>query len=138
MTKSQAAATAAALGHLGLAASDVKVTLRLADVGGPSAGLMFSLGIVDKLDSPALTGGRTIAGTGTISAAGTVGAVGGVPLKMLAAKRDGATAFLVPRDECSEAAPERPAGLRLIPVTNLNGALGALNTLRAGGQPPSC
>jgi PDZ domain-containing protein len=138
MTRSQNAATTAALRYLGLPPSEVKVTLRLADVGGPSAGLMFSLGIVDELDKPALTGGRTIAGTGTIDAAGSVGAVGGVPLKMLAAKRDGATAFLVPRDECPDATAERPAGLRLIPVTNLGGALSALNTLRTGGRPPSC
>ena len=138
MTESQTAAAAAALKHLGLSPSDVRVTLRLADVGGPSAGLMFSLGIIDKLDKPALTGGRTIAGTGTITAAGTVGAVGGVPLKMLAARRDGATAFLVPKGECPEAAPERPAGLRLIPVTTLNGALSALSTLRTGGRLPSC
>jgi Lon-like protease len=138
MTRSQSAATAAALHHLGLSASDVRVTLRLADVGGPSAGLMFSLGIIDKLDAPQLTAGRTIAGTGTISAAGAVGAVGGVPLKMRAAKRDGATVFLVPKDECSDATADQPAGLRLVPVANLNGALSALNALRTGGKPPSC
>jgi Lon-like protease len=138
MTKSQDAAVSAALARLGLSPSDVKVTLHLADVGGPSAGLMFSLGIIDKLDRTELTGGRTIAGTGTITASGTVGAVGGVPLKMLAAKRDGATVFLVPKGECSDAAPEKPTGLRLVPVTNLGGALSALTALRMGGKLPSC
>jgi PDZ domain-containing protein len=138
MRKSQDAATTVALDHLHLSPSDVKVTLSLADVGGPSAGLMFSLGIIDKLDGTELTGGRVIAGTGTITASGTVGAVGGVPLKMRAAKRDKATVFLVPRDECSDAVPERPAGLRLIPVSNINGALSALTALRTGGKVPSC
>lgn len=138
MTKSQNAATAAALRRLRLSSSEVKVTLRLADVGGPSAGLMLSLGVIDKLDTTELTGGRTIAGTGTITAAGTVGAVGGVPLKMQAAERDGATVFLVPKDECPDATVARPAGLRLVPVTNLNGALSALSALRTGGKVPSC
>ena len=103
------------------------VTLHLADVGGPSAGLFFSLGIIDKLDGNGsggdLTGGRTIAGTGTIDADGTVGAVGGVSLKTQAARRDGATVFLVPEAECADAKAELPEGLRLIPVTTLKGAI---------------
>ncbi|MDF3143157.1 S16 family serine protease, partial [Streptomyces sp. T21Q-yed] len=86
-----------------------------------------------------LTGGRTIAGTGTIDAAGKVGAVGGVSLKTQAAKRDGATVFLVPKDECSDAKSELPKGLRLIPVTTLKGAVDALEALESGkGSVPSC
>jgi PDZ domain-containing protein len=143
MEQSQDAATEAALKYLGLGADDVKVTLKLADVGGPSAGLLFSLGIVDKLDGDGkggdLTGGRTIAGTGTIDAAGKVGAVGGVALKTQAARRDGATVFLVPRAECSDARSELPTGLRLIPVTTLKGAVSALTALETGkGSVPSC
>lgn len=138
MTRSQDAATAAALKDLGLSPSRVRVTLHLADVGGPSAGLMFTLGIIDKLGKTDLAGGRTIAGSGTINASGGVGPVGGVPLKMLAAKRDGATVFLLPKVECSDATAQKPAGLRLVPVTNLNGALSALAALRTGGRVPSC
>jgi Lon-like protease len=142
MTESQQDATAAALKHMGLSPSQVKVRLQLADVGGPSAGLLFTLGIIDKVDGDGhggdLTGGRIIAGTGTIDASGKVGAVGGVPLKELAARRDGATVFLVPRDECGEATAELPSGLRLIPVRTLDDALSSLAALNAGRATPSC
>ncbi|MBE8469458.1 YlbL family protein [Streptomyces justiciae] len=143
MKESQDAATEAALNYLDLSDKNIKVTLKLADVGGPSAGLLFSLGIVDKLNGDGnggdLTGGRVIAGTGTIDADGTVGAVGGVSLKTQAAKRDGATVFLVPKDECGDAKSELPKGLRLIPVTTLKGAVSSLAALESGkGSVPSC
>ncbi|MGA5190700.1 S16 family serine protease [Streptomyces griseoincarnatus] len=143
MKESQDEATQAALTYLGRENQGIDVTLKLADVGGPSAGLLFSLGIVDKLDGDGsggdLTGGRVVAGTGTIDAEGRVGAVGGVPLKTQAAKRDGATVFLVPRDECAEAKAERPQGLRLVPVTTLEGAVDALVALEKGtGEVPAC
>jgi len=143
MKKSQDAATAAALNYLKLEDEDIDVKLELADVGGPSAGLLFSLGIVDKLegngDGGDLTGGRVVAGTGTIDARGKVGAVGGVPLKTQAARRDGATVFLVPEAECAEAKAELPEGLRLVPVTTLKGAVDALVALDKGtGKVPSC
>lgn len=143
MRQSQDAATQAALKYLGLSAGKVRVTLTLADVGGPSAGLLFTLGIIDKLHGDGsggdLTGGRTIAGTGTIDASGTVGAVGGVALKTQAARRDGATIFLVPKAECADARAELPKGLRLIPVTTLKGAVNSLQALESGkGSVPSC
>jgi PDZ domain-containing protein len=142
MRQSQDAATAAALNYLGRSGDDIDVDLELADVGGPSAGLLFSLGIIDKLDGNGrggdLTGGRTIAGTGTINADGEVGAVGGVALKTQAARRDGATVFLVPRDECADAKAELPKGLRLIPVTTLKGAVQSLVALDSGKSVPSC
>ncbi|MBX7546512.1 hypothetical protein [Streptomyces sp. NPDC004232] len=143
MQQSQDAATRAALTYLGLSAGKVKVTLKLADVGGPSAGLLFTLGIIDKLHGDGnggdLTGGRNIAGTGTIDADGTVGAVGGVALKTRAARHDGATVFLVPKDECTDAKAGLPGGLRLVPVTTLKGAVNALNALESGkGSVPSC
>ncbi|MEV6051096.1 S16 family serine protease [Streptomyces sp. NPDC052107] len=143
MKQSQDAATQAALKYLGLSADKVEVTLKLADVGGPSAGLLFTLGIIDKLHGDGsggdLTGGRTIAGTGTIDASGKVGAVGGVALKTQAARRDGATIFLIPKAECTDAKAELPKGLRLIPVTTLKGAVDSLEALENGkGSVPSC
>ncbi|MFF5490980.1 S16 family serine protease [Streptomyces virginiae] len=142
MTKSQSAATDAALGFLHKDPKDVKVDLNLADVGGPSAGLLFSLGIVDKLDGDGsggdLTGGRSIAGTGTITADGQVGAVGGVALKTQAARRDGASVFLVPKAECADALSELPEGLRLVPVTSLTDAVNSLRALNQGRPTPSC
>jgi PDZ domain-containing protein len=143
MEQSQDAATQAALKYLDLSDKKVRVTLKLADVGGPSAGLLFTLGIIDKLNGDGsggdLTGGRTIAGTGTIDADGTVGAVGGVALKTQAARRDGATVFLVPKAECSDAKAELPKGLRLIPVTTLKSAVNSLTALQSGkGSVPSC
>ncbi|MFJ1974640.1 S16 family serine protease [Streptomyces sp. NPDC087903] len=143
MKQSQDAATQAALAYLDLDDKNVKVTLELADVGGPSAGLLFTLGIIDKLDGDGsggdLTGGRVIAGTGTIDTNGTVGAVGGVALKTQAARRDGATVFLVPKAECSDAESELPEGLRLVPVTTLKNAVSSLVALEQGkGSVPSC
>ncbi|ARE76315.1 S16 family serine protease [Streptomyces sp. NPDC059558] len=142
MAKSQSAAADAALGYLHKDPKDVKVELNLADVGGPSAGLLFSLGIVDKLDGDGsggdLTGGRSIAGTGTITADGQVGAVGGVALKTQAARRDGASVFLVPKAECADAQSELPEGLRLVPVTSLTDAVNSLRALNRGEAVPSC
>lgn len=142
MRRSQQGAVAAALRQLRLRPGQVEVELRLADVGGPSAGLLFALGIINKLDGDGrggdLTGGRTIAGTGTIDAAGEVGAVGGVPLKTQAAARDGASVFLVPRAECADARVELPRGLRLVPVRTLDGAVDALRALRGGERVPHC
>ncbi|UCM88333.1 S16 family serine protease [Streptomyces marincola] len=142
MRASQHAAVAAALDYLGLEADDVTVELSLADVGGPSAGLLLSLGIVDLLHGDGaggdLTGGLTVAGTGTIEPDGTVGSVGGVPLKTQAARRDGATVFLVPRAECGDASANLPEGLTLLPVTTLDGAVADLRALAAGEQAPSC
>ncbi|MFG3529322.1 S16 family serine protease [Streptomyces sp. NPDC047917] len=142
MRKSQDSAVDAALNYLGKKPGSVDVTLSLADVGGPSAGLFFALGIVDKLDGDGsggdLTGGRTIAGTGTIEANGSVGAVGGVSLKTQAARRDGATVFLVPKAECREAGAELPEGMRLIPVTTLKSAVSSLRALEQGHRVPSC
>ncbi|WP_030868608.1 S16 family serine protease [Streptomyces sp. NRRL S-37] len=143
MEESQDEATRAALDYLNREDDGIEVGLELADVGGPSAGLLFSLGIVDKLNGDGsggdLTGGRIVAGTGTIDADGTVGAVGGVPLKTQAARRDGATVFLVPKAECSDARAELPEGLRLVPVTTLKSAVDALIALEKDpGNVPAC
>jgi Lon-like protease len=108
------------------------------DVGGPSAGLMLALGIIDKLDPVDLTGGKVIAGTGSIDNAGAVGPIGGVPQKLVAAKRDGATYFFTPKDNCAEAVANSLPGLPLVKVGTLDDALSALQTIRAGGIPTLC
>ncbi|MFE9428086.1 S16 family serine protease [Kitasatospora sp. NPDC006697] len=142
MTQAQDSATTVALDYLHLSSDQVKVTVDLGDIGGPSGGQMLSLAIIDKLAGDGqggdLTGGRNIAGTGTIDDSGTIGAVGGVALKTQAAARDGATVFLVPRGECADAKVNTPAQLRLIPVTTLNDSLAALRALNSGGAVPSC
>lgn len=116
----------------------VRVDIRLKDIGGPSAGLMFALGIIDKLGPESLTGGKRIAGTGEITPDGTVGAIGGIAEKMIGAQDKGATVFLSPADNCAEAKSTKPDGLTLVRVETLKGALDALATLRDGGTPPSC
>ena len=115
-----------------------KVTISLSDVGGPSAGLMFALGIVDKLGTVEITGGRYVAGTGEITDVGDVRPIGGIAQKLLGARGNGATVFLVPKDNCAEARQNRPAGLQLIEVTSLHDALVQLRILRDGGSPRPC
>lgn len=115
-----------------------QVTIALKDVGGPSAGMMFALGIMDKLEPGSLTDGRYIAGTGEITPEGDVEPIGGIQQKLLGARGKGATVFLVPAANCKDAAANRPAGLQLVKVTNLDGAVKALDLLRSGGTPASC
>ncbi|MGE0297210.1 MAG: PDZ domain-containing protein [Dehalococcoidia bacterium] len=115
-----------------------EIVISLGDVGGPSAGLMFALAIVDKLTPGDLTGGRFVAGTGTIDSAGTVGEIEGIRFKMLAAREAGATVFLVPDGNCEEARGEAPDGLQTVRVADLTGAVKALDEIRSGGTPPSC
>ena len=114
------------------------IDFNLANIGGPSAGLMFSLAVVDKLTTGDLNGGKFIAGTGTITGDGEVGSIGGITHKMLAAKDAGATAFLVPADNCAEAKTAHDDDLQLIKVDTLRTAIDALKTYSAGGEPPGC
>jgi PDZ domain-containing protein len=114
------------------------ITIPIEGIGGPSAGLMMALGIIDKLSPEDLTGGRIIAGTGTIDEKGAVGPIGGVPQKIIGAVDAGATVFLTPRDNCAEAVRNARPGLLLVQVDSLESALTALETLREGGTPTLC
>jgi PDZ domain-containing protein len=114
------------------------VTISIGNIGGPSAGLMFALGIIDKITPDNLTGGRFIAGTGEIEANGTVDPIGGIQQKMVGARAAGATIFLAPAANCADAAGAVPAGMRLIKVSSLAGAIAALEALKAGQPVPSC
>ncbi|MDF3050302.1 MAG: hypothetical protein K0R87_1940 [Pseudonocardia sp.] len=108
------------------------IRISLGDVGGPSAGLMFALALVDKLSPGELTGGRFVAGTGSIDTAGDVSPIGGISFKMNAARDAGATVFLVPDDNCAEARSAAPAGLELVRVAALGDAVRQLEALNDG------
>jgi len=114
----------------------VKITV--GDIGGPSAGMMFALGIIDKLTSLDLADGRFIAGTGEITAAGQVQAIGGIQQKMVGARDAGATIFLAPASNCSDVDGSIPAGLRVVKVSTLSQAVSDLEALKAGRSVPSC
>ncbi|AXB44848.1 PDZ domain-containing protein [Amycolatopsis albispora] len=115
---------------------DVSITLQ--EVGGPSAGLMFALAIVDQLTDGELVAGEHVAGTGEITERGEVNPIGGISFKVVAAREAGATTFLVPAQNCAEAAAAAPEGLKLVKVSNLDGALAALEDLKANRPAPSC
>ncbi|KAB8288948.1 Lon protease [Bifidobacterium ramosum] len=135
MSSSQDSATAAALTYakrLGVDTDGVTVTMHVDDIGGPSAGMMYALGLIDKLTDADETGGLTIAGTGTMSKDGKVGAIGGIRLKMLGAKRDGARWFLAPESNCDEVVGHVPQGLRDVKVSTLDEAYRALVAIGEG------
>jgi PDZ domain-containing protein len=115
-----------------------KITISLSNIGGPSAGLMFALAVVDKLTPDGVNGGLVVAGTGEIDDLGNVGPIGGIPFKLMAARAAGATVFLTPADNCSEAKTNVPAGLRLVKVTSLGSAVKELADLKAGRSVPGC
>jgi PDZ domain-containing protein len=104
----------------------VDVDIQTENIGGPSAGLMFALSIVEKLGPEDLTRGRKVAGTGTIDYGGKVGPIGGIQQKLIAARRTGATIFLCPQDNYDEARRGTPRGLDLVPVRTIDEALSFL------------
>lgn len=108
------------------------------EIGGPSAGMMFALGIIDKVGPIDLTAGRFIAGTGTIDAAGNVGPIGGIQLKLIAARKAGATVFLAPAGNCGDVVGAIPDGLNVIKVDTLHHAVHYLQALQAGQAVPHC
>src|SRR5437879_3163841 len=117
-----------------------EVKISVGDIGGPSAGMMFALGIIDKLTKLDLTAGRFIAGTGEITASGRVQPIGGIQQKMIGARNAGATIFLTPAANCADTKGAVPAGLRLVKVSTLNQAVTYLEALKSGqsSSVPSC
>ena len=114
------------------------VQISIGNIGGPSAGMMFALGLIEKLTGMNLTGGKFIAGTGEISPGGAVSAIGGIQQKMVGARDAGATVFLAPAGNCSDTKGAVPAGLRVVKVSTLSGAIAALRAVNAGQPAPSC
>ena len=118
----------------------VDISFNLEGVGGPSAGMMFSLGIIDRLTPGDMTGGNVIAGTGTMSFDGQVGAIGGIQQKLWGAHDDGAQWFLAPAENCSEVVGHVPDGLNVVKVSNLSEAATAVATIAEGNGAtlPTC
>lgn len=114
----------------------VDIDLQLGDVGGPSGGLIFALGIYDVLTEGSLAGKTHIAGTGTITADGKVGPIGGIDLKLIAAKKAGATLFLAPAGNCSEVIGQIPEGLSVVIVKDFRSALKAIEDFNTGKPVP--
>ena len=103
------------------------VTVNISDsIGGPSAGLMFSLAIYDTLTPGSLTGDHVVAGTGTINATGKVGPIGGIPQKIVGAREDGAQLFMVPPANCSEALGAPNGDMRLVKAVTMHAAAQAI------------
>ncbi|MDQ1584048.1 MAG: Lon-like protease [Microbacteriaceae bacterium] len=113
------------------------VSIQLNNVGGPSAGQMFALGIIDKLTPGSLNGGKKVAGTGTIDNEGNVGAIGGIRQKMFSARSAGATWFLAPASNCDEVTGHIPSGLKVVAVKTLDNSLAALKDIGTGSNTAS-
>lgn len=129
-------------GFLGIGTTDVPsyrlpfpVDIKVGNIGGPSAGLALTLGILDTVSGGHLTGGHVVAVTGTIGPNGNVGAVGGVAQKTVAVQRAGATLFLVPVSEVPTARREARPGMRVEGVTTLRQAVHDLEAI--GGTVPA-
>jgi PDZ domain-containing protein len=119
----------------------ITVKIQLENVGGPSAGMMFALGIIDKLTPGDLNGGQQVAGTGTIDASGNVGPIGGIRQKLYGALDAGAKWFLAPSQNCDEVTGHIPQGLTVYSVSTLKDSLAALKAISTGigrSSLPTC
>ncbi|WP_372595593.1 PDZ domain-containing protein, partial [Actinotalea sp.] len=118
----------------------VDVSIEIDDIGGPSAGTMFALGIVDLLTPEDEANGAVIAGTGTMDLTGAVGPIGGIQQKLIGANRDGAAWFLAPADNCSEVVGNVPDGLTVVKISTLHEAVLAMTAIGegTGADLPGC
>jgi Lon-like protease len=118
----------------------VDVTIRIDDIGGPSAGMMFALGIIDTMTPEDELDGAVVAGTGTVDVDGDVGPIGGIRQKLHGAVRDDAEWFLAPEDNCDEVVGNVPDGLRVVKVATLHEAREAMEAIGAGegDSLPTC
>jgi PDZ domain-containing protein len=118
----------------------VDVSIEIENIGGPSAGTMFALGIIDKLTPEDEANGQIIAGTGTMSPEGTVGPIGGIEQKLYGAVRDDAEWFLAPAGNCDQVVGNVPDGLNVVKVATLAEARDAVEQIGRGegGDLPTC
>jgi PDZ domain-containing protein len=115
----------------------VTVTVNSGSIGGPSAGLAFTLGILDLMTPGDLTGGKEVAATGTIGADGTVGPIGGIESKVVTVSRAHVKYFLVPVEDADAAKAKAPDDLQIVPVRSVDDALAFLGTIGGSGLPPA-
>ena len=115
----------------------VDVKFGLENVGGPSAGMVFALAIVDQLSEGEMTGGKHFAGTGAITTDGQVQPIGGIAQKMVGAKSNGAQVFLAPAENCADVIGRVPAGLDVVKVATLAEARAAVEGIGSGQDPAS-
>ena len=112
--------------------STVEASFGLSDVGGPSAGMMFALGVVDEITPGSLTGGKDISGTGTINMDGQVGPIGGSQQKTAGARNSGSRFFLAPASNCDEVRGHEPEGMQVFAVSTLHEAVTATEAIASG------
>lgn len=117
---------------------DISVNYNLKDIGGPSAGMMFSLAVIDKLSPGELNGGKFVAGTGTIDEEGTVGPIGGITHKIQGARESGAELFLAPAENCAEAQRVNAGGMVVASVATLDDAVRAMSDYTSGRPVETC
>ena len=118
--------------------ADFEIEFGVTGVGGPSAGTMFAIGIIDKLTPGALTQGKVIAGTGTIDPDGNVGEIGGIQQKLIGARDAGAVLFLAPEGNCDEVLGHVPNGLTVAAVASLEDAMDEIESFNKGDQVTAC
>ncbi len=119
--------------------SDFTADVTLEGIGGPSAGMVFSLAMVDRMTPGDMLGGSQVAGTGTIDAQGNVGPIGGADKKIISVQRAGAGLFLVPRANCPDVAGAAPEGLTVVAIDTLSTAIDSIESWRAGDRElPTC
>lgn len=118
--------------------NDVEVDYNLQDIGGPSAGMMFSLAVIDKLSPGDLNGGKRVAGTGTIGEDGAIGPIGGIVHKVGAAAEQGSELFLAPAQNCAEAVSRDHGGMVVASVETLDDAISTMEDFAAGKPINRC
>jgi PDZ domain-containing protein len=118
--------------------AEFEINFGVTGVGGPSAGMMFAIGIIDKLTPGALTQGKIIAGTGTIDPDGNVGEIGGIQQKLIGARDAGAVLFLAPEGNCDEVISHIPNGLTVAAVASLEDAMDEIESFNNGDQVTVC
>lgn len=118
--------------------AEFEIKFGVTGVGGPSAGTLFAIGIIDKLTPGALTQGKIIAGTGTIDPDGNVGEIGGIRQKLIGARDAGAVLFLAPEGNCDEVIGHIPDGLTVAAIETLEDAMDEIEAFNSGTQVTTC
>ena len=118
--------------------AEFEIKFGVTGVGGPSAGTLFAIGIIDKLTPGALTQGKIIAGTGTIDPDGNVGEIGGIQQKLIGARDAGAVLFLAPAGNCDEVIGHIPDGLTVAAIETLEDAMDEIEAFNSGAQVTTC